>query len=175
MQSVNVKTKTKDLTRMAVMSSLICVATYLFKIPSINGYTHLGDAMIFISVLILGWRKGALAGGIGAALADLLGGYMQWVLPTFLIKLCMGTIMGLMAEKTFSELKNGWIIGAIIGGIFQIASYTLVKIPMIGLAYAISTMGNIAIQTTVGIIIAAVLIRTLLSSGIIKRLKGDIK
>lgn len=169
MQSVNAKTK--DLTRMAVMSSLICVATYLFKIPSINGYTHLGDSMIFISVLILGWRKGALAGGIGAALADFLGGYMQWVLPTFLIKVCMGTIMGLIAERTFFNLKHGWIIGAIVGGAFQIVSYTLVKIPMVGLGYAISTLASLTIQTIVGIAIATVLISSLLSSGIIKKLK----
>ncbi|TJX15164.1 ECF transporter S component [Tissierella creatinini] len=86
----NLKIKTKDITKVAIMSSLIFVATYLFKIPTLAGYTHLGDCMIFISVLILGRKKGALAGGIGAAIADFLGGYMHWVLPTFFIKLVMG-------------------------------------------------------------------------------------
>ena len=66
--------KTKDLTKMSIMAALVFLATYFIKIPSINGYTHLGDCMIFLSVLILGWRKGALAGGMGAALADLFRG-----------------------------------------------------------------------------------------------------
>lgn len=169
MQSVN--NKTKDLTRVGIMSSLIFVATYLFKMPTIAGYTHLGDSMIFVAVLILGWRNGALSAGIGAALADLLGGFTQWVLPTFFIKLSMAMIMGIIVERFFPKLKHGWIIGAIAGGIFQIAAYTLVKIPLIGLAYAISSMPTITIQTITNIVIASVLISILLASGTIKKLK----
>ena len=86
--------RTKELTKTAVMAALVFVAIYVLKIPGPNGYSHLGDCMILISVLLLGGRKGAWAGGIGAALADLLGGYMQWVLPTFLIKAFMALIMG---------------------------------------------------------------------------------
>ncbi|AFS79744.1 hypothetical protein DUF1393 [Gottschalkia acidurici 9a] len=167
----NIHVKTKNLTKIAIMSSLICIATYLFKIPSINGYTHLGDCMIFISVLILGWKKGALAGGIGGALADFLGGYMQWVLPTFIIKICMGVIMGLMAERLFPKLKYGWLIGAFVGGAFQVAAYTLVKIPLAGWGYAISSFPTVTMQTISSIVIAFILGSTLLASGTIKKLK----
>lgn len=173
MQSVKVNMSTKDLTRIAIMSTLILVSTYLFKIPSVSGYTHLGDSMIFIAVVILGWKKGSLAGGIGAALADLLGGYMQWVLPTFFIKVCMGMIMGLMMEKLFSKIKYGWIIGAIIGGAFQIVAYTLVKIPLFGMAYAISSSLAITIQTITNIFIAVVLVSFFLRSDTIKKLKEE--
>ena len=79
--------KTKVMIKMAIMIALIYLATFFIKIPSINGYTHLGDCMIFLSVLILGTKRGALAGGIGAALADYLGGYIIWVIPTFFIKI----------------------------------------------------------------------------------------
>jgi len=167
----NTSTKTKDLTKVAIMGSLVCVATYLFKIPTIAGYTHLGDCMIFISVLILGKKKGALAGGIGAALADFLGGYMHWVLPTFFIKLGMGLIVGLFAEQILSDNKHGWLIGAIMGGIFQIVAYTIVKIPLAGWSYAISSLPTLAGQTISGIVIASVLVSTLLSSNTIKKLK----
>lgn len=167
----NVAKSTKDITKMAIMSALVCIATYFFKIPSLNGYTHLGDSMIFMSVLVLGWKRGALAGGVGAAIADFLGGYMQWVIPTFLIKISMGVIMGLIAEKLFPNFKYGWIIGATIGGIFQIAGYTLIKIPMLGLAYALSTFPAVTLQTISGVIIASVLVSTLLASGAIRKLK----
>ncbi len=167
----NVTKSTKNLTKVAIMSALVCIATYFFKIPSLNGYTHLGDSMIFMSVLILGWKRGALAGGIGAALADFLGGYMQWVIPTFLIKISMGIIMGLIAEKVFPNFKYGWLIGAILGGIFQIVGYTLIKIPMLGLAYALSSFPALTLQTISGILIAGVLVSTLLASGAIRKLK----
>ena len=76
---------TKDITKIAIMSALVFIATYLIKIPSLNGYTHIGDSMIIISALILGKKKGALAAGLGASLCDLLSGYMQYIIATFFI------------------------------------------------------------------------------------------
>ena len=169
MKKINLKTR--DLTKLAIMSSLVFVATYSFKIPTLTGYTHLGDCMIFISVLILGRNKGALAGGIGAAIADFLGGYMHWVIPTFFIKLGMGLIVGLFSEEILNKHRYGWIIGAISGGVFQIIAYTLVKIPMAGWTYAISSLLTLIGQTISGIVIASVLVSTLLSSNTIKKLK----
>ena len=67
----------KDITKTAMMAAITFIGIYTVKIPSLHGYSHMGDCMIFLSVLILGTRKGALAGGIGAALSDLLGGYMS--------------------------------------------------------------------------------------------------
>ena len=61
--------------------------------------------MILIGVLTLGGKKGAIAGGIGAALADFIGGYMQWVFPTLIIKFLMAIVMGLFIEKILPELK----------------------------------------------------------------------
>ena len=86
---------TKEITKIAMMAALVFIATYSLKVPSLHGYTHLGDCMIFISVLLLGGKKGAIAGGIGASLADLVGGYMVWIVPTFFIKFVMACIMGL--------------------------------------------------------------------------------
>ena len=45
---------TKDITKIAIMAALVFVATFLIKIPSLNGYTHIGDSMVIISALILG-------------------------------------------------------------------------------------------------------------------------
>ncbi len=167
----NVSMSTKNLTKMAIMSALVFIATYFFKVPTLNGYTHLGDSMIFMSVLILGWKKGSLAGGLGASLSDLLGGYMQWVLPTFFIKILMGVIMGLVAEKLFPKFKYGWILGAVIGGLFQIVAYAVVKLPLFGWAYAVSSLPGDVVQTVTGVAIAAVLVSALLASGAIRKLK----
>lgn len=42
--------------------------------------------MIFLAIVFLGYKKAPLAAGIGAGLADLIGGYSAWVAPTFIIK-----------------------------------------------------------------------------------------
>ena len=52
---------TRDITKIAIMAALIFVATYLIKIPSLNGYTHIGDSMVIISALILGKKKESLS------------------------------------------------------------------------------------------------------------------
>ena len=87
---------TKEITKIAMMAALVFVATYSLKVPSLHGYTHLGDCMIFIAVLLLGGKKGAISGAIGASLADLVGGYIIWILPTFFIKFIMASIMGII-------------------------------------------------------------------------------
>lgn len=165
------KNKTKVIVKMAVMIALVYLATFFIKIPSITGYTHLGDCMIFLAVLILGTKRGAVAGGIGAALADYLGGYMMWVVPTLLIKMIMALTMGIVTEKVFPKLRFGWIIGAVLGGAAQIILYTLVKVPLFGMGVAVTQLPMLTLQTVSGIVIAAILVSLLKESGIINKIR----
>ena len=41
---------TLDISIIGLMSALVFVGTYFFKIPSAFGYTHLGDCMIILTV-----------------------------------------------------------------------------------------------------------------------------
>lgn len=154
-----------------MMAAITFIGVYAVKIPSPHGYSHLGDCMIFLSVLILGTRKGALAGGIGAALSDLLGGYMQWVFPTFFIKYIMATIMGLFIDKLMPNVKGNWLIGSVVGGIVQIVLYTLVKLVLFDWAYAITSVPGLTSQTITGIVLGAVLVTLFNKAGVMERLK----
>ena len=77
--------------------ALTCIATMLIQIPIPLGYAHLGDSVILITAYLFGPVVGALAGGIGSAMADILTGYPVWAVPTLLIK----TIMPLIACYIF--------------------------------------------------------------------------
>ncbi len=46
----------------ALMACLVLLATYMIRIPSpfTQGYIHLGDTMIFLSVLVLGKKTARL-------------------------------------------------------------------------------------------------------------------
>lgn len=70
-----------------MMAALVFVATYFFKLPvSITqGYIHLGDGFILLGAALLEWW-GVPAAAVGSALADLMGGYTLYILPTFVIK-----------------------------------------------------------------------------------------
>lgn len=52
---------TLDISIIGLMSALVFVGTYFFKIPSAFGYTHLGDCMIILTVCLFGTRRGVLA------------------------------------------------------------------------------------------------------------------
>lgn len=54
------KITVKSICFTAVMAALIFVFTFTFKIPLGNGYTHLGDAVIFLSIPILGSKNPVL-------------------------------------------------------------------------------------------------------------------
>lgn len=165
------KITVKSICFTAVMAALIFVFTFTFKIPLGNGYTHLGDAVIFLSIPILGSKKSCLAAGIGAALADLIGGYSAWVLPSFFIKLIMVLICGFFAEKLLTNKFAGYIVGAVIGGAFQIAAYTIIKIFLFDKAYAFSSLPTLAIQTAVGITAALIFIAMFNKTNVTARLR----
>ena len=93
------KIRTVDITVTAAMAALVFLGTYIFKIPTISGYVHLGDCMIILTVALFGMKKGAVAGAIGGGLSDFIGGYFYWVVPTLLIKCMWALVMGLIMHK----------------------------------------------------------------------------
>jgi len=73
----------------------VTVITYLIKIPlPSKGYFNFGDIAVVFSGLFLGWRGGAVAGGIGSALADIVGGFAVFSPLTLLAKGLEGMICG---------------------------------------------------------------------------------
>lgn len=149
--------KIKDMVYTALLAALVCVATFIIKIPSpiTGGYTHMGDGFIFIAVILLGKNNGAWAGAIGAALADIIGGYSFYALPTFIIKGVMALIMGTMIEKLPCSIKHKWVVGAVIGSVWQILAYYVVGSLFVGnFITTISEIPGNTIQSAAGIIVS---------------------
>lgn len=160
------KINTQDLAFTALFTALVFVATYIIKIPNpaTGGYSHTGDCMIFLAVMILGKRNGSIAAAIGAALSDLLAGAAVWVLPTLIIKFIAAYIAGTIMEKSPASRKLQ-MTGAACGGIFQIIAYTLVKIVLMGTSPALLSIPHVTAQTLLGIVLFAVLARVLSRNG----------
>ena len=95
----------------------------------------------------------------------------SYLVPTFFIKFVMACIMGLFVEKFLSNVKFNWVIGACVGGLFQIIAYTVVKIPLFGMAYAIAGIYGLTLQTISGVIISILLISVLAKAKVINKLR----
>ncbi len=97
-----------------VMAAL-CYAGYaVFPAISASGTKiHIGNAFVVLGALFLGGPFGGLAGAIGLSLADILGGYAQSAPRTFITKLVIGLIVGLVAHKIAKlshDHKHSYII-----------------------------------------------------------------
>jgi len=109
---------TRQIAAIGVMGALATIATmmFAFPIPATSGYFNFGDVIVQISALVFGPVVGALAGGLGSGLADLLGGWYTYVIPTAIIKGAEGYITGRLAGenegRTLKTTLIAWAAGA---------------------------------------------------------------
>ena len=152
----------KKLLMTALFAALACVATMSIRIPTpgTNGYIHPGDAVVILSGIILGPVWGMLAGGIGSALADLIGGYFIYVPITLVIKGLIALIAGVVYQKIGKTSKTRYT-AVILGGVTDIilvdGGYFLCESFMYGAAGAAASIPANIIQGIGGLIIACVL------------------
>ena len=122
-----VKLNVKELTISALAAAVVCVATMVIQIPIPLGYMHLGNCCILLISVYFGNPVGMLAGGIGSALADLLTGYPQWVLPTLLIKSFMGYAVARISQQDGQRdgvRRIRTCVGAAFGIVIMVSGYT---------------------------------------------------
>ena len=95
------KSGVKKIVMTALFAALACAATMAIRIPTpgTGGYIHPGDAIVILSGIILGPACGFLAGGVGSALADLLGGYFFYVPITLVIKGLIALLSAVLYRK----------------------------------------------------------------------------
>ena len=107
----------KKIIMTALFAALACVATMSIRIPTpgTGGYIHPGDAIVILAGIILGPVYGMLAGGIGSALSDLIGGYFVYVPITLVIKGLVALVSGLIYQKMCRSGKKRYI-AVILGG-----------------------------------------------------------
>ena len=165
-------TKINSLVLTALMIAIVTIGTLIIRIPSpTQGYVNLGDGMVFMSVLLLGKRNGAIAASVGSALGDIIGGYPVWAPWTFVIKGLMAIVLGLLIEKIISSDKPqlkflntpiSEILALSISGFVMVIGYYIAKAVMINnwIVPLVGIPANI-FQFSVGLLIAILVSNTL--------------
>lgn len=118
---MNTKERTRLLTRTALFAALIYLFTAYFHVPSHTGYTHIGDAFLYLAACLLPPGYASAAGALGAGLADLLSGYAIWLPGTIVIKslaaLCFSaSTRRILCKRNLLALIHAWAL--CIGGYY---------------------------------------------------------
>ena len=151
--------RTKYLCLAAVMAAVIFVFTQFFHIPSHTGYTHIGDAFVYLAGALLPWPYAMGAGAVGAALADVLGGFAIWAPGSILIKALTALCFTSRKEKILCRRNLFALIPALalcVGGYYGyealITGNTVA--PLAGIpGYVIQVLASAAVFVVLGTVL----------------------
>lgn len=129
---------------------------------------HLGNAVCVLGALLLGGPLGGLGGAIGMTIGDLFDPvYVVYAPKTFILKLCIGLITGLIAHKlghitTETDTKKMflWTTLAAIGGLL----FNVIFDPLVGYYYKLLILGKPAADLTLAWNVAATSINAVTST-----------
>jgi len=153
-----------QITLLVTMTALVAVGTMIIRIPNpMGGYFNVGDAMIFVAALTFNPLIGGIAGGLGSAIADIIG-FPLFIIPTLIIKGLEGLIASLVSNKkqVYRDL-----LAVIIAGTEMVLGYFLVEAFILGWGIEVALLelpGNVAqivVGGIIGIPVALVLRRRL--------------
>lgn len=151
----------------SMFAAMVAVATMIIKIPTVGtgGYVNIGDSIVLVAAWMLGNPYGALAAGIGSALADLLSGYPVYVPGTAVIKFIMAFVAAEMIrygkEMPVPKMVVYFISGVVAEAIMVLGYFFYEAVVLgYGLAAAVSIGSNV-VQGSVCLALGIVLIGAL--------------
>ncbi len=135
----------------AIMTAVTTVLTMFVKIPTpTRGYLNLSDTMIFFSSYAFGPWVGGIIGGLGPALSDLISGYPQWAIFTFIIDGLQAVLVGLLVRE-FKPANV--VIGSLVAGVWKVFGYFIAGGILSGFGPALGEIIGNSFQMVVGLIV----------------------
>ncbi len=106
---------------------------------------HLGNVFCVLGALFLGGLWGGIAGAVGMTVADLTTAYVTSAPKTFLLKLCIGLITGLVAHRIFHlnedrSRKVAVPVACVLSATAGMA-FNVVADPLVGYFYKMYILG----------------------------------
>ncbi|GJQ27284.1 MAG: hypothetical protein HBSAPP02_23160 [Phycisphaerae bacterium] len=135
-----------------VLAALVAAVTIFFRIPvpRTGGYLNFGDILVIFAGLFFGPRVGFIVGGVGSAVADIVG-FPIFAPFTFVIKGLEGAIPGFQFFRKDSGRQ--WF-GAAGGALVMVLGYFLVEALMksIGIGAALTELPFNVLQGAMGVL-----------------------
>lgn len=105
---------------------------------------HFGNVFCVLAALLLGGYWGGLAGAIGMTIGDLTTSYVTSAPKTFLLKLCIGLIVGFVAHKIFKLSRahsRKFVTGVTIFSCICGMGFNIIADPLVGYFYKTYLLG----------------------------------
>ncbi len=167
--------ETHNKIQVMVVTALFIALTYVgcmihIQLPfgGKGGLIHLGNIPLFVGAILFGRKTGAIAGGVGMALFDLLSPYASWAPFTFIIVATMGYVTGWGAERKKGMLW--YVIFMLAALVIKLVGYYFAEVVLYGnwVVPVGSIPGNI-IQVGTAIVVVSIMIRPL--EGIMRQVR----
>lgn len=101
-----------------VMIALVAVFTLAVRVPFAltQGYFNFSDVGVFLAAFAFGPWVGLVAGGVGTAMADVVGGYAMFAPLTLVAHGLQGLVAGAVADRGegLVPMLVGWFLGALV-------------------------------------------------------------
>jgi len=164
--------RTQKIVWAGLFIALSTVATMVIRVPSpTGGYVNAGDAVVILGAFFLGPVWGAVAAGLGSALADILSTYAFYAPGTLIIKALMALTAGAILSS--SKKKNSLpmaILGSIVAELIMIAGYFTYESTILGLGWgAIANIPGNSVQAVFGVLAGTALFYALLRIPYVKK------
>lgn len=150
----------KTLALSGAVAAVVLAATMVgIHVPAFRLSFNLGEAAIYTAALLWGRKIAGPAGGIGAAIADLLSGSAVWAPITFVVKSLEGYLAGSLAERAIaSQRRPGWTSLAPAAAV-MVVSYSLAAWLLYGKAAVFVEFPGDLLQVSLGGAIALTVAR----------------
>lgn len=151
-------TSIRNLALIVTFTGLVFLSTSIFfiAIPTSSGFFNIGEVFIYLAALIGGPITGAIAGGVGASMADLALGYGFFAPGTAVIKLVEGFLVGLIfhyGRKLPSQMKN-FFMGVSSGVLVSISAFYVKEDFVFGFSFYTTKTFEITVPGYVFLIIS---------------------
>ena len=143
------QTKTNKIALVSILTALSVALGYVVKIPTATGILTFLDAGIFFTAFYFGRREGAIVGGLGGFIIDLISGYPHWMIFSLIFHGSQGYLAG---------VKGKWQwLGLVLATIIMVAGYAFASAWMNGWGAALPEIVPNLVQNIVGMTVGFLL------------------
>ena len=147
------QTKTSKIALVSILTALSVALCYVVKIPTATGILTFLDAGIFFTAFYFGRREGAIVGGLGGFLIDLISGYPHWMIFSLIFHGSQGY---------FAGFKGKWQwLGLVLASLVMVAGYAFATAWMKGWGQALADVPHNLVQNFVGMLVGFLLCQSI--------------
>lgn len=106
-----------------MFAAMIFGLTMLHVPIGAGGYIHVGDAVIYVTAMLMGGPWAFISAAIGAACADIVSGFAVYAVPSAIIKILIAVPFVLISKKQSKLLSVRSAIFTIISGVITVLGY----------------------------------------------------